>query len=201
VEVPTTEAVPRTAFGDYGREKAAIEAWLLSQGSEVPVTILHPGHLVGPGWAPINPAANFNPTIFSLLRQGKQIQLPNIGMETVHHVHADDVAQCFVKAMEQRSAALGQAFHVVSPAAITLRGYAERVSAWFGHAAQLKFLSWEEWRQGVTERDAAMTWDHIAHSPNCSIAKARTLLGYEPRYSSLEAVRESLDWLIEQRIV
>jgi nucleoside-diphosphate-sugar epimerase len=122
-------------------------------------------------------------------------------METVHHVHADDVAQGFVKAMEHRSAALGQAFHVVSPAAITLRGYAERVSAWFGHAVQLQFLPWEEWRRGVTERDAAVTWDHIAHSPNCSIAKARTLLGYEPRYSSLEAVRESLDWLIEQRLV
>ena len=201
VEVPTTEAAPRTAFGDYGQKKAAIEAYLLSQASELPVTILHPGHLVGPGWAPINPTANFNPTVFSLLMQGKQIQLPNFGMETVHHVHADDVAQCFVKAIEHRSAALGQAFHVVSPAATTLQGYAERVSAWFGHPAQLQFLSWEEWRQGVTERDAAVTWDHITHSPNCSIAKARTLLGYEPRYSSLEAVRESLDWLIRQGVV
>ena len=201
VEVPTTEAAPRTAFGDYGQKKAAIEAYLLSQPSELPVTILHPGHLVGPGWAPINPTANFNPTVFSLLMQGKQIQLPNFGMETVHHVHADDVAQCFVKAMEHRSAALGQAFHVVSPAATTLQGYAERVSAWFGHPAQLQFLSWEAWRQGVTERDAAVTWDHITHSPNCSIAKARTLLGYEPRYSSLEAVRESLDWLIRQGVV
>jgi len=201
VEVPTTEAAPRTAFGDYGQRKAAIEAWLLNQASQFPVTILHPGHLVGPGWAPINPAGNFNPAVFSLLLQGKPIQLPNIGMETVHHVHADDVAQCFVKAMEQRSAALGEAFHVVSPAAITLRGYAERVSAWFGHAAQLQFLSWEEWKQGVTEKDAAMTWDHIAHSPNCSIAKARTRLGYEPRYSSLVAVRESLDWLIERGVV
>jgi nucleoside-diphosphate-sugar epimerase len=46
-----------------------------------------------------------------------------------------------------------------------------------------------------------VTWDHIAHSPNCSIAKARTLLGYEPRYTSLQAVREAVDWLIEQGIV
>ena len=46
-----------------------------------------------------------------------------------------------------------------------------------------------------------MTWDHIAHSPNCSIAKARSLLGYEPRYSSLQAVRESVDWLIAQGVV
>jgi nucleoside-diphosphate-sugar epimerase len=201
VEVPTTEAAPRTAFGDYGLRKAAIEAYLLSQAKDFPVTILHPGHLVGPGWAPVNPAGNFNPEVFSRLRQGRQIQLPNIGMETVHHVHADDVAQCFVKAIERRRAALGETFHVVSPAALTLRGYAERVSEWFGHSAQPQFLPWEEWRHGVTEREAAVTWDHISHSPNCSIAKARTRLGYEPRYRSLEAVRESLDWLIEQGVV
>ena len=36
------------------------------------------------------------------------------------------------------------------------------------------------------------TWDHIAHSPNCSIAKAQRLLGYTPRYSSLEAVQEAV---------
>jgi nucleoside-diphosphate-sugar epimerase len=199
VEVPTTEATPRTAFGDYGIRKAAIETYLLNE--TIPVTILHPGHLVGPGWAPINPAANFNTEVFSKLLQGRPVQLPNIGMETVHHVHADDVAQCFVRALEHRSAALGQSFHVVSPAALTLRGYAERVSAWFGKQAQLQFLPWEEWRHGVSEDDAAKTWDHIAHSPNCSIAKARSLLGYEPRYSSLEAVRESLTWLIEQGVV
>ena len=97
VEVPTTEAEPRRAFGDYGERKAAIEAYLLRQAhrSALPVTILHPGHLVGPGWAPVNPAGNFNPEIFSKLLQGSPIQLPNIGMETLHHVHADDVAQCF----------------------------------------------------------------------------------------------------------
>jgi nucleoside-diphosphate-sugar epimerase len=27
------------------------------------------------------------------------------------------------------------------------------------------------------------------------------MLGYEPRYSSLEAVRESVDWLIKQGVV
>jgi nucleoside-diphosphate-sugar epimerase len=203
VEVPTTETEPRRAFGDYGERKVAIESYLLREArrSALPVTILHPGHLVGPGWAPVNPAGNFNPEVFSRLMQGSPLQLPNIGMETLHHVHADDVAQCFQRAIERRSVAIGESFHVVSPAAVTLRGYAERVGAWFGRTAQLEFLPWEEWRRGATARDAAVTWDHIAHSPNCSTAKARTLLGYEPRYSSLEAVRESLGWLIEQGIV
>ena len=203
VEVPTTEAAPRTAFGDYGVRKVAIEAYLLNEASEssLPVTILHPGHIVGPGWVPINPVGNLNPEIFSMLLQGRPIQLPNIGMETLHHVHADDVAQCFVKAMERRSSALGESFHVVSPAALTLRGYAERVAAWFGKLPQLQYLPWAEWQQGVSQQEAAHTWDHIAHSPNCSIAKARSRLGYEPRYSSLEAVRQSVEWLIEQRVV
>jgi nucleoside-diphosphate-sugar epimerase len=199
VEVPTTESAPRKAFGDYGLRKAAIEAYLLSES--IPVTILHPGHLVGPGWAPINPTGNFNPEVFSRLVQGGEVALPNIGMETVHHVHADDVAQCFVNAMNHRGNALGESFHVVSPAALTLRGFAECVGEWFARPAQLQFLPWEKWRQGVSERDAAVTWDHIAHSPNCSIVKARARLGYEPRYSSLEAVKESLTWLMEQHLV
>ena len=52
-----------------------------------------------------------------------------------------------------------------------------------------------------SELEAGQTWDHIAHSPNCSIAKAERLLGYRPRYSSLEAVRESVEWLIGQGVV
>lgn len=136
-----------------------------------------------------------------MLLQGRPIQLPNIGMETLHHVHADDVAQSFVRAMERRSVALGESFHVVSPAALTLRGYAERVGAWFGRPAQIECLPWEEWKKGVSAKEASATWDHIAHSPNCSIAKARALLGYSPRYTSLEALRESVDWLIEEGVV
>jgi nucleoside-diphosphate-sugar epimerase len=106
-----------------------------------------------------------------------------------------------VQAMVHRSVAIGESFHVVSPAALTLRGYAEAVSARFGKKASLRFLPWEEWRKIVSKEDAAATWDHIAHCPNCSIAKAQRLLDYQPRYSSLEAVFESLNWLLERGII
>jgi nucleoside-diphosphate-sugar epimerase len=193
VEVPTTEDAPRAPFGDYGIRKHAIEQYLLAEAcAGFPATILHPGHLVGPGWDPINPQGNFNPQVFADLAAGRELTLPSLGMETVHHVHADDVAQAFVLALEHRAAALGQAFHVVSPQAITLRGYAERVAAWSGKPANLKFMPFEQWKTTVSERDARITLDHIAHSPNCSIDKARRLLGYAPRYTSLEAVREAI---------
>jgi len=194
VEVPTTEEAVRTAFGDYGIRKLQIEQYLLSKArcEGLPATILHPGHLVGTGWNPINPQGNFNPSVFSNLAQGKNVALPNLGMETVHHVHADDVAQAFLCAIVRRSVSIGESFHVVSPAAITLRGFAERMTAWFGREANLSFLPWNEWKSTVTEKDERATWDHIAHSPNCSITKARKLLGYAPRYTSLQAVQEAV---------
>lgn len=203
VRVPTTEEEPRRPFGAYGERKAAIETYLLDQARRhgFPATILHPGHIVGPGWAPLNPEGHFNPAVFTRLAQGETVCLPNLGLETVHHVHADDVAQAFVKAIAHRSAAVGEAFHVVSPAALTLRGYAERMSAWFGHEPRIEFLPWDQWRGRVSESEAAATWDHIAHSPNCSIEKARRLLGYQPRYESLEAVQESVSWLLRNPAV
>lgn len=194
VEVPTSEDQPRRPFGEYGIKKAAIEKYLLeeSEASGFPVTILHPGHIAGPGWPPVNPQGNLNLGVFEKLRKGEELLLPNFGMETVHHVHAADVAQAFVKALEHRNNAVGQSFHVVSAKALTLRGFAEAVAEWFGQTAKLKFLPWEEWQKTVSETDARITWDHIAHSPNGSIGKARSLIGYEPVYSSLDAVREAI---------
>ncbi|NJN84105.1 MAG: NAD(P)-dependent oxidoreductase [Caldilineaceae bacterium] len=203
VEVPTTEAQPRTPFGEYGIQKAAIEAFLLDEArrGNFPATCLHPGHIVGPGWPPLNPAGNFNPRVFGQLARGEEVALPHFGLETVHHVHADDVAQIFFKTMQNWSSAVGESFHAVSPAAVTLRGYAESVAGWFGRDANLRFLPWADWEALQEKEDAVKTWEHIAHSPNCSIEKGRRLLGYEPRYHSFEAIYESVEWMVEQGIV
>ena len=203
VTVPTTEMQPRRPFGDYGIHKAAIESYLLNEArrNHFPATLLHPGHIVGPGWVPLNPAGYFNPEVFAKLARGEEVALPNLGMETVHHVHADDVAQIFMQALANRSNAVGESFHGVSAAAVTLRGYAEAMAAWFGQPANLRFLPWEEWQKTVSAQEAQATWDHIAHSPNCSIAKAQRLLDYRPRYSSLQAVQESVRWLIENKVI
>jgi nucleoside-diphosphate-sugar epimerase len=94
---------------------------------------------------------------------------------------------------------VGESFHVVSPAAVSLRGFAERTARWFGREASIAYLPWDEWKKTVSAQDAAATWDHIAHSPCCSIEKARRLIGYEPRYGSLDAVFESIEWLAERQ--
>ena len=199
-QVPTRETQPRKPFGEYGINKASIEAYLLGAARDngFPATVLHPGHICGPGWLPINPAGHLDPDVFVRLASGKEVILPNLGMETLHHVHADDVAQAFANSIVHWKHAIGEAFHVVSDQAVTLRGYADAVAKWFGREANLRFLNWDEWKKTTTDRNALLTWDHIAHSPNGSIEKAKNLIDYRPRYTSLEAIRESVGHYFEE---
>lgn len=204
VTIPVTEDQPRRPIGEYGIRKAAIEAYLHEEARRngFPATCVLPGHIVGPGWVPLNPAANFNPDVYTRLASGKVITLPNQGLEIVHHVHADDVAQVFMRALQNWNLAVGESFHALSPAAMTLRGYAESVAGWFGQEAQLENKPFEAWRTDVDESDAEATQSHLQHSPNCySIAKSQRLLNYRPRYTSLQAVREAVTWLIDHGTV
>ena len=196
--VPATEDLPRHPFGEYGIQKAAIEAYLLDHArrSGFPATIVHPGHIVGPGWAPLNPAGHFNPEVFIRLARGEPLALPNLGMETVHHVHADDVAQWIIGAIEQRASSIGEVFNTVSSHALSLRGYAEAMYRWFGYEPRLSFAPFDEWKLGISESDAHSSWGHIMRSSCISIEKSRQRLGYNPRFSSLEAIHQSVTALI-----
>lgn len=197
--VPTLESAEKHPFGDYGVAKAAIEVDLLHRAHRhgFPATLVHPGHIVGPGWSPLNPAGHFNWTVFSTIARGDLLALPNFGLETVHHVHADDVAQMVMCAIDHRSAAIGESFHAVSDAALTLRGYAEAMYRWFGHEPKLSFAGFEEWSRSQDPNEAKATLEHIIRSPNCSIDKGRRLLGYAPRYTSLEAIQEAVTWMVK----
>jgi nucleoside-diphosphate-sugar epimerase len=196
VMIPTEEDQPRKPLSEYGKNKADAEAYLLGESKQngFPATILHPGHIVGPGWKPVNPAGNLNPEVFKKLANGEQVLLPNLGMETLHHVHADDVAQAFELAISHASAAKGESFNIVSAKAMSMRGYAETIAEWLDKPANLKFLDWQTWKEYVSDEDAQITWDHLIHSPCCSIEKARRLLQYKPRYSSIAAIQEALEW-------
>jgi nucleoside-diphosphate-sugar epimerase len=197
VEVPVTEDAPRRPFGSYGEGKAATEELLLAESRRggVPTTVLHPGHIVGPGWPPINPAGNLDLAVFGRLARGEEVVLPNSGLETLHHVHADDVAQGFEQALRNRSLSVGESFHVTSERAVTLRGFAESVAAWFGQEAKLSFAPLAQWETDDSEH-ADATVQHVLHSSCVSIEKACRVLRYSPRYTSLAAVAEAVDWLI-----
>ena len=196
--VPVTEDEPRTSFGEYGIEKAAIESLLHREAlaGGVPSVVLHPGHICGPGWPVITPAGNLDADVWRQLAVGEAVALPALGLGVLNHVHADDVAQAFERALT-RPAAIGGSFHVVAEQAMTCRGLAEGVAAWFGREAVLDLVDWGEFELRVGAEHAASTLDHIDRSITASIERSRSILEYAPRYSSLEALREAVRWLVE----
>ncbi|HEX2145644.1 MAG TPA: NAD(P)-dependent oxidoreductase [Glycomyces sp.] len=198
-KLPIAEGDGTEPVGEYGIHKDRIARMLKDETAAggLVTTSLHPGHIVGPGWMPIGPAGNLDPAVWSTLSAGRPLQIPGLGAELMHHVHADDVAQGFEQAIAHRDAAAGEDFNIVAPTALNVRGFAHAGAGWFGQEAVLESVSWEQFRATTTEDHAKASWEHLYRSQYCTVEKARRLIGYAPRYEPEAAVLESVRWLIE----
>jgi nucleoside-diphosphate-sugar epimerase len=200
--IPVTEDQPKFPLDEYGIQKVKSEEYLhtLYRQEGFPETVIMPGQISGGPWVIINPVGNQDYWIFDTIRRGEEIVLPNFGMETLHHVHADDVAQVFFNAITHRNAALGESFHAVADESITLLGYAKAMYRFFGQKEKIKFLPWEEWCAYTKNQEYIdKTYYHIARSGYFSIEKARRLLEYHPRYTLLETVEESVSYMLQNK--
>lgn len=198
--VPVTEDHERNAYYPYGIKKAQIENYLFknTRQGKLKATVIHPGHICGKGWVPINPQGNFNPQVFEDIIRGNEIILPNDGKNTLHHVHSHDLASLIVACIANPEKSVGEAFHSVAKQAITMQGYAELLYAAFGKEAKIKYLPFDEFRLKVKEEDAQVSLEHIKHSPVCSMEKAEKMLGFFPQYSIIETVLDALDRKAEE---
>lgn len=199
VKQPMREDDPSPPFGEYGTRKAAIAEFLAAEtrAGGLATTVLQPGHISGPGWPPIGPLGNLDPAVWSALSAGREIAVPGLGAELMHHVHADDVAQAFALAIGHRDAAAGESFNVVAPSALTARGFLEIGAGWFGQTARTRSVSWAEFRSTTTAEFADSSWEHLSRSQYAAIEKARTSLGYAPAYEPEAAVLDGVRWLID----
>ena len=72
-----------------------------------------------------------------------------------------------------------------------------RNACWFGREPVLEFVDAAEFEHRYGAEHARATYEHTERSIAASIARAREVLGYSPRYSSLEALKEALRWLVD----
>jgi nucleoside-diphosphate-sugar epimerase len=198
--LPVTEENATPPVGEYGIQKDAIARLLTEESARggVVTTSLHPGHISGPGWAPIGPVGNLDPSVWRTLSAGEPLLVPGLGAETMHHVHADDVAQAFELAVTHRDAVAGEDLSVVAPTALNVRGYAALAASWFGQEARLESVTWDRFRASTSAEHADASWEHLSRSHVFSIEKARRLLGYAPRYTAGETVLDAVRWLVER---
>ena len=197
--LPMLEDDPKFPFGEYGTAKHAIELLLLEEtrNGGLASTVVHPGHISGPGWPVVNPVGNVDPRVWATIARGDELVVPGDASATMHHVHADDVAQVFERALDVPEASVGESFHAVSPRALTVRGFAEEAYGWWGHEPRLRSVPWPEFEELAGAEHASTSWEHLHRSQVCSITKPVQRLGYEPAYTSQDAAREAVAWLAE----
>ena len=196
--VPVRDDDPRTGYGDYGERKIAIERLLAqeSQSGGVPSLVLHPGHISGPGWNVITPLGNLDPRVWQWLATGQPVPVPDAGIGILHHVHADDVASAFELALTSPRA-VGHSHHVTAARAMTVRGLCAEVASWFDRDAVLQEVGWDSYAERVGADHARLTRDHLERSVVADISGARDRLGWEPRHTTGQTLRQALDWLVE----
>lgn len=193
-----------TPLCDYGRDKLASERFLRQEfiQNKFPSTCIRPGQISGAGWDIIGPWGNVSKRPFQIIANGEEIKLPNFGMETIHHVHAFDVAQCFYQAVTHRENALGEVFEAASGGSITLYGYAKMMYEFFGQTPKIGFLPWNEWC--VYEGNPAeceSTYLHIARSGTYDIEKEQRLLDYHPRYKNTETILLAVESYLKRGLI
>jgi len=198
--IPYEEHFDRNPATDYGRKKADIENFLLNayRLEGFPATIIHPGHICGKRWLPIDPQGKIDGVeIYKRLAQGEKVYLPNDGLATLNHVHADDVAHLFELAMINREQALGESFSAVAPYAVTLRGLCRFIARLFGQTPNLEYIPLDKMRDHMSQSAYDGTYLHTVHSSCCSIKKAQNLLGYYPRYTTEQIFQECIEYMLE----
>lgn len=189
---------------EYGKQKFASETYLkdLYRREGFPATVIMPGQISGPGWTIMNPWANKTVLPFQKIADGEQIFLPNFGMETLHHVHGYDVAQCFFQAITHRSQALGEAFDAVSGGSITLYGYARLMYEFFGKEPKIGFLPWTEWCDYVGDpKECEDTYYHITRSGFYILEKEKRLLDYQPRYTNVDTIKIAVQSYVDRGLI
>jgi nucleoside-diphosphate-sugar epimerase len=189
---------------EYGKNKFASEVYLkdLYRKEGFPATVIMPGQISGPGWTIMNPWANKTVRHFQLIADGDEIKLRNFGMETLHHVHGYDVAQCFYNAILHRNQAIGETFDAVSGGSITLYGYAKLMYEYYNREPNISFLPWKEWCDYVgDEKECEDTYYHISRSGYYSISKEEKLLDYHPKYTNIDTIKIAVKSYIDRGLI
>lgn len=91
----------------------------------------------------------------------------------------------------------GEDFNIVAPTALSVRGYIDIASGWFGGVSAMRSVSRTHFREQKTAEHADVSRSHLERSQVFSIDKARARLGYAPRCEPEAAILESVRWLIE----
>jgi len=199
-QLPANEETTCKPQSIYGVTKLAGEAEVrkFSKETGFPVVIIRPAWVYGP-YCPRTLK------IYKALQKGRFIMIGN-GKNLRHPLYISDMVEAFQLVMEANTA-VGESFIIAGKEAITTNELVEnfskvmefsppkiRIPHWLGTA-----MAWGiEWVFSLVRIEPPLsrrTLEFFDTNNAFDITKAKRLLGFEPKFSFEEGLRDSVDWL------
>ncbi len=182
--LPYQETFELKAKHPYDISKKITEELALSyyHTYQMPIIISRCGNVFGPydlNWSRIVPG-----TIRSCI-EGSIIQLRSDGQQERCYVYAKDVSNAYIKMIESPDNLIfGEAFNIGNDIPLSVLQVVELIAGYFekDFTQQIQILN---------EANYEIECQYL----DCS--KAKSLLGWEPKYSFLDSLKETINWYIE----
>ena len=203
--VPGDETCPQNPppeFGGFeGKVEADSEAARLCADYGLPLVVLRPTNVGGPGNVPLDLWGGRDPEYFQRIIDGQPVEIPNTGETLLQIVHADDMARSFVLALD-RPEVTGD-FNISASYAITLNRYVELLGDALGRVPIIEHLPMEDlWARyqdtGKVSRGGLL---FLCQHMCFDLRKAREQLGYVAQFEPEASVPQTVQWMFDQGIV
>ncbi|WP_345801882.1 NAD-dependent epimerase/dehydratase family protein [Microbacterium sp. AZCO] len=185
--VPTDEDAKLHPSSVYGITKQMQESLIMTVAPTIgiePVSLRYQ-NVYGPGQSLKNPYTGILSIFSTLIRQGKEINIFEDGLESRDFVYIDDVVEATFRAATMVDAA-GGVFNVGSGVATTVEEVVAALFAAFGSEVPTKVSG--NYRLGDIRHNVADT------------TRLRTVLGYEPSVTFREGVTRFVEWVLTEPV-
>jgi len=199
--IPTPELTQNECLFDGYKQRYSEILKLIKIGREdgVAFTAIMPPNISGPGKIPLECLGGRSLEIHKDHARGKEVVLPDGADVMLGPCDAEDIAECFVKAVYNRDKAAYQLFNVGSEYSLTATQFVQVYSNMYNASIPIKRVSWEEYISKYSP-EIGNWWHFKAHM--CSdISKAKRLLDFRPKYTPEQSLERAVAWMKEQGMI
>ena len=199
--VPTPEVL-QEVFWDYGyktRFDRFCEMLEANNRKTAVVTGVMIPNVCGPGKIPLDQYGCRSLENHKDMIAGKTVYLPDGAESLIGPCDAEDIADFFVLAIENREKSSNQLFNIGAEYSLTASEFIKAYGRIYGVNIPIQKVSWDKYVKEIN-CDIGAWWHFYAHMlPD--IRKAKKLLGYSPEYTPEQTMYRAVEWMKKEKLL
>jgi nucleoside-diphosphate-sugar epimerase len=199
--IPTPEQTQNECLFDGYKHRYSeiLELVEMSRRDGVAFTAIMPPNISGPGKIPLECHGGRSLEIHKDHARGKEVVLPDGADVLIGPCDAEDIADCFVKAVYNRDKSAYQIFNVGSEYSLTATQFVQVYSNIYNSNISIKRMSWDEYISNISP--CIGNWWHFKVHMCPDISKAKRLLDFRPKYTPEQSLERAVVWMKEQGLI